>query len=127
MGGIPQDMPKIPNFAEEREKAMKSNKAAMKKLALVLGTSCIFICVEIAGGYMAHSIAIMSDAAHIASDVIGFGISICSLKIAQRHANDKYTYGYHRVEIIGAFCSIFTIWILTIWLLYEATKRFFHP
>ena len=54
----------------------------MKKLAIVLATSCIFICVEVVGGYMANSIAIMSDAAHIASDVIGFGISICSLKIA---------------------------------------------
>ena len=97
----------------------------MKKLAIVLATSCIFIVVEIVGGYFANSIAIMSDAAHIASDVIGFGISICSLKIAQRHATDKYTFGYHRVEIIGAFCSIFTIWILTVWLLYEATKRFF--
>ena len=61
---------------------MGTNRAAMKKLCLVLATSCVFICVEIAGGYFANSIAILSDAAHIASDVIGFGISICSLKIA---------------------------------------------
>ena len=81
-GSMPNDMPPIPNFAEEREKAMASNKKAMKKLMLVLCTSLIFICVEIVGGVLSGSIAIMSDAAHIASDVIGFGISICSLKIA---------------------------------------------
>ena len=69
----------------------------------------------------------MSDAAHIASDVAGFGISICALKIAQWHANSRFTFGYHRVEVLGAFCSIFTIWAMTIWLLYEATVRFFNP
>lgn len=106
---------------------METNRKAMRKLIIVLFTSCIFIVIEILGGYYAHSIAIMSDAAHIASDVIGFGISICALQIAHRQANSKYTYGYHRVEILGAFCSIFTIWIMVVWLLFEATKRFFNP
>ena len=116
--------PQIPSFDEQRKKAMETNKKAMRKLTLVLFTSFIFIIIEIVGGYYANSIAIMSDAAHIASDVIGFGISICALKIAHRNADSTYTFGYHRVEIIGAFCSIFTIWIMTVWLLYEATKRF---
>ena len=102
---------------------MESNRKATKKLLLVLMTSFVFIAIEIAGGIMAHSIAIMSDAAHIASDVIGFGISICALKIAHRQANKSFTFGYHRVEIVGAFCSIFTIWIMTVWLFYEATQR----
>jgi len=106
---------------------MESNKKAMKKLTVVLLTSLIFIAVEIAGGYAANSIAIMSDAAHIASDVIGFGISIIALKIAHRQANDTYTFGYHRVEVLGAFCSIFTVWFMTGWLFYEATMRFFDP
>lgn len=61
---------------------MESNKKAMKKLLIVLLTSLVFIVVEIIGGYWANSIAIMSDAVHIASDVIGFGVSICCLKIA---------------------------------------------
>ena len=99
----------------------------MQKLSIVLLTSCLFIFVEIIGGYAADSIAILSEAAHIAADVTGFGISICALQIAQKTANKKYTFGYHRVEILGAFCSIFTIWIMTAWLLYEATKRFFNP
>mmetsp|Transcript_21400 Transcript_21400/g.26333 ORF Transcript_21400/g.26333 Transcript_21400/m.26333 type:complete len:323 (-) Transcript_21400:276-1244(-) len=106
---------------------MESNNKAMEKLIIVLLTSLVFVGVEVAGGYFANSIAIMSDAVHIASDVIGFGISICSLKIAQRSANKKFSYGYHRVEIVGAFCSIFSIWGPTIWLIYEATQRFFNP
>ena len=113
--------PKVPMYEQKRQEAMELNRKATKKLIIVLMTSFVFIAIEIAGGIMAHSIAIMSDAAHIASDVIGFGISICALKIAHRHANSQYTFGYHRVEIVGAFCSIFTIWIMTVWLFYEAT------
>ena len=114
-------------YVKMRDEAMASNRKAMKKLIIVLLTSCVFIVVEILGGYYADSIAIMSDAAHIASDVIGFGISICALQVAHRNANSKYTFGYHRVEILGAFCSIFVIWLMTVWLFYEATLRFFNP
>ena len=106
---------------------MDTNRKAMKKLTLVLVTSCLFIGVEIVGGYMADSIAILSEAAHVSADVIGFGISICALQIAHRDANKEFTFGYHRVEILGALCSIFTVWIMTVWLFVEATERFFNP
>lgn len=114
-------------FEEKRQEAMENNRKAMKKLSIVLLTSCLFIIIEIIGGYAADSIAILSEAAHIAADVTGFGISICALQIAHKNANKQYTFGYHRVEILGAFCSIFTIWIMTAWLLVEATERFFNP
>lgn len=106
---------------------MVSNRKAMKKLLIVLLTSLVFIVIEIIGGYYADSIAIMSDAAHIASDVIGFGISICCLQIALRKADQTYTFGYHRVEVLGALCSVFTVWIMTAGLIYEATMRFYEP
>ena len=123
LGEKPQAPPGM--YEEKRKAAMESNRKAQKKLIIVLVTSCIFIVIETMGGYYADSIAIMSDAAHIASDVIGFGISICALSIAHRKANSKYTFGYHRAEILGAFASIFTIWVMTAFLIYEATMRFF--
>ena len=93
----------------------------MHKLMIVLATSLVFIVVEVIGGYYANSIAIMSDAVHIASDVIGFGISIMCLKLSLRTATKKFSYGYHRAEIIGALSSIFAVWLPTIWLIAEAT------
>lgn len=114
-------------YQQKRKEAMEGNRKATKKLCIVLLTSLVFIVIEVAGGYVANSIAIMSDAAHIASDVIGFGISIMALKMATRNADSVFTFGYHRVEILGAFASIFTIWIMAIWLVYEATQRFFNP
>ena len=61
---------------------MTSNRKAVKKLITVLWTSIIFIVIEIMGGYYADSIAILSDAAHLGSDVFGFGVSIIALRIA---------------------------------------------
>ena len=63
----------------KRKEALEANKLAIKKLKLVLGFAMVFTCVEIMGGAIADSIAIMSDAAHIACDVFGFGISIVAL------------------------------------------------
>ena len=76
---------------------------------------------------MASSIAIMSDAAHLLSDLLGFIISIVSIYISRRKADKSMTFGYHRAEVIGALVSINIIWGLTFWLLYEATLRVIYP
>jgi len=76
---------------------------------------------------MAGSIAIFTDSAHLASDLLGFGISILSLRLGQRSPSDHLTFGWLRAEIIGTLVSIASIWIMTIWLLGEATQRFFEP
>jgi len=74
---------------------------------------------------MAGSIAIFTDSAHLASDMLGFGISIFSLNMAQKSVSSHFTYGWHRAEIIGTLVSVSSIWIMTVWLLFEAAKRFF--
>lgn len=76
---------------------------------------------------MAGSIAIFTDSAHLASDLVGFGISILALTMAQNSANKNLTYGWHRAEIIGTLVSVATIWIMTGWLFWEATLRFWQP
>jgi cation diffusion facilitator family transporter len=87
----------------------------------------IFVAIEVFGGLLANSIAIMSDAAHLVSDALGIIISIIALKIAERDANNRNTFGYHRAEVLGALASIFFIWIVTVWLIVEATFRILYP
>lgn len=92
----------------------------MKKL-LIVSILCIsFMIVEIIGGALAHSMAIMTDAAHLLSDFSGFLISIFSIWIGTRPASNNMSYGYHRAEIIGALGSVMLIWGLTLWLIWEA-------
>mmetsp|Transcript_24399 Transcript_24399/g.32662 ORF Transcript_24399/g.32662 Transcript_24399/m.32662 type:complete len:151 (-) Transcript_24399:761-1213(-) len=59
--------------------------------------------------------------------MLGFGISILALNMAQKSASGHLTYGWHRAEIVGTLVSVSSIWIMTGWLLVEASKRFFMP
>jgi Co/Zn/Cd efflux system component len=113
----------LPLFERERLQALRSNNQALRKLVLVVIITVFFVAIEICGGLLAHSIAIMSDAAHLVSDALGILISIVALKIAERDANDVYTFGYQRAEVLGALTSILFIWGVTIWLMVEATFR----
>ena len=98
----------------------------MQKLFFVAVICFLFMGCEAAGGIIANSLAILTDAAHMFSDVAGFMISFFSIHISSAPANTKYTLGYHRAEILGAYVSIFIIWGLLGWLNYEATMRIIH-
>ena len=99
----------------------------LKKLITVTIVSCFFITAQLIGGYMSGSIAIFTDSAHLASDLMGFGISIIALNLGERDPNDHLTFGWHRAEVIGTLVSIASIWIMTVWLVGEASARFFSP
>ena len=123
------------SFNQEEEDSLSSEQDnhhhdqndAMKKLFYVSFVCLIFMCIEIIGGYLANSIAIMSDAAHLLSDLFGFAISIISITISKKVATNTMSFGFHRAEIIGALVSVTLIWGLTLWLLYEATVRIINP
>lgn len=111
----------------QKEKHKKHQDDAVKKLIWTCIICTIFMVIEIIGGYLANSIAIMSDAAHLLSDLFGFAVSILSIYISRKVATSSMSFGYHRAEIIGALASVTLIWALTIWLLYEATLRIINP
>lgn len=115
------------NLQGRLEQIRKANFGAQKQLYAAAFVSVFFIIAQLVGGYYAGSIAILTDSAHLASDLIGFAISIIALNIAQKKSDSKNSYGYHRAEVIGSIVSLSSIWIMTIFLLGEATKRFFAP
>eukprot|EP01012_Entosiphon_sulcatum_P001966 TRINITY_DN10379_c0_g1_i1.p1 TRINITY_DN10379_c0_g1~~TRINITY_DN10379_c0_g1_i1.p1 ORF type:complete len:492 (+),score=77.79 TRINITY_DN10379_c0_g1_i1:47-1477(+) len=104
-------------------KPPRRSRAAVRKLMFASAFCFIFMCAEWFGGIYAHSLAVITDAAHLLSDIIGFCISIFALITADRPASDVMSFGFYRAEIMGALFSIFLIWVLTIGLVYEATQR----
>ena len=78
---------------------------------------------EIIGGYLAGSLAIMTDAAHMLSDVAGFMISYFAIYLGGKPASFQMSFGYARAEILGALASIALIWGLIVWLFIEAVHR----
>ena len=106
----------------------KESRAVMKRLIGVTCVSATFMICELIGGWMAHSLAIMTDAAHLLSDVSGFVISIFSIWIGLLPAKKtSLSYGYSRAEILGALTSVLIIWALTAWLVVEAIDRVITP
>jgi len=83
--------------------------------------------VEIIGGILANSLAIITDAAHLFSDISGFLISIFAICIGKKQSNKVFTFGYHRAEVIGALLSVISIWILTALLIKESIDRLTNP
>ena len=110
-----------------QEKLYLENKVAMFKLKIISVVCCSFMIIEFICGYLAGSLAIMSDATHLLSDLAGFLISLFSLIVAMKPADRDFTFGYHRFEVLGALASILIIWGLTIWLLMAAIWRIRHP
>ena len=89
--------------------------------------SMIFCLTEAVGGYLSGSLAILTDAAHQLSDVAGFVISFLAICLTKSPSSLKYSYGYHRADVLGALASILIIWVLLIWLLTEAVNRLMNP
>lgn len=105
----------------------KDDDGARKKLIRATALCFAFMLAELIGGYMAHSLAIMTDAAHLLSDVAGMAISIAAITLARQKSTSSYTFGYHRAEVLGALLSVLLIWSLTAILVYEAILRIITP
>ena len=110
-----------------QERLKVQNKVAMFKLKIISSVCFTFMTIEFIFGYLASSLAIMSDATHLLSDLAGFLISLFSLIVALKPADKNFTFGYHRFEVLGALASILIIWALTVWLLIAAVYRIKHP
>lgn len=98
-------------------------RAVLRKLVKVILLAVIFMTLEIIGGLLADSIAILSDAAHMLSDLLSFVISIVSVWISTFPSNNKNSFGYHRAGVVGALASVALIWILTGFLVYYSILR----
>ena len=95
-------------------------------MRVVLLVCLFFMVVEIVGGIVSGSLAILTDAAHMLSDVAGFGISMFSIWVSKKAPSQKSSFGYHRAEVLGALGSVMIIWLMVAWLCYEATNRILY-
>lgn len=86
-----------------------------------------FTLVEIIGGFLTNSVAILADALHDLGDSLSLGLAWYFQKISNRKSNKKYTYGYKRYTIVGALVNAIVLLTGTIVMLYEIIPRLFHP
>lgn len=92
-------------------------------LAVTLG----FAAVEAFSGWRAHSLALLGDAGHMATDGIALGIAGLAALVAQRPASEKHSYGLGRVEVIAAIFNTLFMLLIVVLLTVEALERLRHP
>ena len=98
--------------------------SALRKALVV---TLIFLVVEFVGGWLANSLALLSDAGHMLTDVGALLLSLFAAWISRRPPTQTMSFGYHRAEIIGALVSGLSIWALVGVLVFEAIQRVRAP
>ena len=83
--------------------------------------------VEVTGGILAHSLALLSDSGHMLTDAAAIGLSLAAARLALRPAAGAMTYGFKRAEILSAQANGVTLLILAAFVAYEAIRRLFDP
>ncbi|WP_445505695.1 cation diffusion facilitator family transporter [Niallia sp. 03091] len=112
------------HHGHEHHHSHTENKKALF-LSFILITS--FMIVEVVGGILTNSLALLSDAGHMLSDAFALGLSFFAMKLGERKATERKTYGYKRFEIIAAALNGLTLMAISVYIFVEAYQRFFHP
>ena len=98
-----------------------------KPLWWALGLTTAYLVVEVIGAFWTNSLALLSDAAHMATDALGLMIALTAVRLSRRPPDAKRTYGYARLEALGAVANGLLLFGVGIYILFEAAQRFQQP
>lgn len=101
--------------------------ASGKRLTIALVLTGGFLLAEVAGGLIFKSLALLSDAAHMFTDVAALAIALAAIKIGQRAADDRRTFGYRRFEILAAAFNAVLLFLVAIYVAIEGIRRIVAP
>lgn len=107
--------------------ALFHSHAPVGQLRTALVLTFLILAVEVVGGVISNSLALMSDAGHVLTDVGAIGLSWYAMKQSQRPPTERMTFGYYRSGIIAAFVNASALVIIAVVILWEALQRFHAP
>src|SRR5216683_5372292 len=102
-------------------------RSDQRRLLVVLGVTSIYFLTELWGGYLTGSLALLSDAVHMFTDIAALCLGLLTLWISTRPASSAKTYGYLRAEILGALLNGLFLWVLVVFIWIEAFARLRNP
>ncbi|MYZ42535.1 cation diffusion facilitator family transporter [Schauerella aestuarii] len=98
-----------------------------RQLSIALLLTGTFLVVEVIGGLITGSLALLADAAHMFTDTAALAIALIAIRLAKRPADARRTFGYHRFEILAAAFNAGLLFAVALYVLYEAYRRFSDP
>src|SRR5262245_22124970 len=98
-----------------------------RRLLWCVGLTSVILVVEMVGGFVAHSLALLSDSGHMMTDLLALLLSLFALRFATRPPTDRKTYGFYRLEILSALVNGAVLVVVSLYLIVEAIRRLLHP
>ena len=100
------------------------NSGNMRRVVIALILTGTFMVVEVIGGVISGSLALLADAGHMLTDTMALALAAVAFHVSKRPADRKLTYGYQRFQILAAFVNGLSLLLIVAWILYEAIERF---
>lgn len=101
--------------------------ADSRRLGWALAVTAGFMVLEVGGGWLAGSLALLADAGHMLTDTAALLLAWVAARLAEQPAGPGRTYGYHRAQVLAAFVNALALFVVVAWIVYEAVQRIREP
>jgi cobalt-zinc-cadmium efflux system protein len=103
------------------------HKGSIGRIRIALALTGTFMLVEVVGGILSGSLALLADAGHMLTDTMALALSAAAFSMSARPADHKRSYGYQRFQILAAFVNGLSLLLIVGWILFEAVQRLLQP
>ena len=104
-----------------------ANRSNLNRVMIALVLTATFMLVEIVGGIISGSLALLADAGHMLTDTMALSLAAMAFHVSRRPPDGNLTYGYQRFQILAAFVNGLSLFAIVGWILFEAVRRFINP
>lgn len=109
------------------EQATPNRCVNKRRLTIVFGLTTSYMLAEAIGGLLTGSLALLADAGHMLTDAGALGLALFAMRYAERPATLQKSFGYYRAEVLAALANASVLLLISIYILYEAWRRFSQP
>jgi len=106
---------------------MMQRDVLQKKFRIFIFLSTFVLLLEVGGGIVANSLALISDAGHVLIDLLALLLAYFAMRLSKRASTKEFTYGFYRAEILAAIANGIILIALTLFIFYQSYLRFQHP
>ncbi|WFM70462.1 cation diffusion facilitator family transporter [Halomonas sp. CKK8] len=114
-------------MAHDHDHSHHAGQDSQRRLAWAILLTGGFMVAEVVGGILSGSLALLADAGHMLTDTAALALAWFAARISRRPADEKRSFGYHRVQILAAFVNGLTLIAIVVWIFIEAIRRLLSP
>jgi len=115
------------DHGHDHSHVQEANESNLRRVMIALVLTGTFMVVEVVGGIISGSLALLADAGHMLTDTMALALAAMAFHVSKRPPDGKLTYGYQRFQILAAFVNGLSLLAIVGWILFEAVSRFITP